>query len=244
MTIVWVAAEKAGAAAIGHFGRDCGQSARPRCESVGSMSATRSIGLPDDDAAVGVEHQHLPEMGHHQQLIVAEKPWRQRHSDDLVAPADPLGGRIRQDQPGLADIKVVDTVEHRPGESAALDEPGAPALAPVVVVLPHHQRAAARRLGVGRQVAARAECHRRPEIALHRAGPGEFQAGGAGGGREAAVGRVGVLGRPALRRCGVDPRVGVAAARRGECRRASDHGRRRQRGESPKHQCRPFWLRM
>ena len=213
ITIVWVAAEKAGAAAIGHFGRAVravGQAAR---ESVGSMSATRSIGLPTTIAAVRVEHQHLPEMGHHQQLTVAEKPWGQRHSDDLLAPADPLGGRIRQDQPGLADVEVVEPVEQRAGESAALAPAGCTSAGARCCRSPTpsaSSRPPSARWPPG-SCPSRAR-PRRPRSPLTERLQASFRLVGAGGGGVAAVGRVAVLGGPALRRCGVDPGVGVAAA--------------------------------
>ena len=56
--------------------------------------------------------------------------------------------------PGLADVEVVEAIEQRAGQTAALEEPRAPALPAVVVVLPLHQRAAARCLCVRREPVA------------------------------------------------------------------------------------------
>ncbi|CAG6936321.1 hypothetical protein PICSAR11_04438 [Mycobacterium avium subsp. paratuberculosis] len=188
--------------------RAIGQPAR----RVGGIDAVHQIQRAAGHlAAMGVEDQHLSQMRDHQQLAVPEEPRGGGHADHRLAPAGPLGHRKRQERPGLADVEVVEAVEQRTGEAAALDQPHAPPLPAVVGVLPLHQRTAGRGLGVEAQVTAGAQ--RRPggQAALDRAGPLQRELAGPAGAGVAAVGGVRVLGRPALRGRRFHPRVGVAA---------------------------------
>jgi hypothetical protein len=166
----------------------------------------------DDNALVGVEHQYLPEMRDDQQLIRRENPWRGGHSDHRLTPPDPLRRREGQHRARLADVEIVEPVEQRTGQAAALHQPGAPALAGLVVGLPHHERAAARRLRVDGKVAARPERHLGGQVAFDRTPPFQPQRIGPRDGRVAAVARVAVLRGPAV--CGVrlDPGIGGSAA--------------------------------
>src|SRR3984885_5749870 len=100
---------------------------------------------------MAVEYLHLSPMRDYEQLPVIENPWRGRHSHHRAPPTNPLGRGKGHDSPGLADVEVVEAVEQRAGESAALEEPCAPPLPAVVVVLPLHQRAAPGRLRVHRE---------------------------------------------------------------------------------------------
>src|SRR6202012_2937993 len=99
--------------------------------------------VADDGAAVADEDLHLAQVRNNEQLDVLENPWCGRNSHHRAPPADPLGPGKGHDRPGLADIEVVEAVEQRARQPAALEEPWAPPLPAVVVVLPFHQRAAA-----------------------------------------------------------------------------------------------------
>ncbi len=65
----------------------------------------------DDGALVGVEHEDLTEVRHHQQVARVENPWGGGHSDHRSAPPDPLRRREGQHRAGLADVEVVEPVE-------------------------------------------------------------------------------------------------------------------------------------
>ena len=127
--------------------------------------------MPTDDPAMGIEDEHLPEVCHHEKLAAAEKSCGGGHSDDVRPPADPLGGRIGDHQPGLSDVEVVEPVEQRAGEAAAEHHSGAPALPTRIVVLPHHQRAPGGGLAVEGQISVAAECGRGAQLALDRTTP-------------------------------------------------------------------------
>ena len=195
---------------------------------VGGVDALDEIeGRADHRAAVRVEHQHLTEVGDHQQLAGRQDPRGQRQADHRLAPPDPLRRGEGQHGAGLPDVEVVEAVEQRAGHAAALPQPAAPALAALVAGLPHHQRAPGRRLGVRGQVAARPEGDLGAEITLHRPAPVQCEIACPRGGRVAAVGRVAVLRRPAVGGVCVDPGVGGSAA--------GDGQRRHCDGNEPAH---------
>lgn len=99
-------------------------------------------------AAAGIEYQQLPQVCTHEQAAMPQKPRGGRHPDHGLAPARPLGRRKGDYRSRLADVEVVEAVEQRAGEAAALDQPHTPALPAVVVVLPLHQRTPGRGLPV------------------------------------------------------------------------------------------------
>ncbi|CKS79730.1 Uncharacterised protein [Mycobacterium tuberculosis] len=135
-------------------GRD--RAARPGWRAVG-QSACRIGGIDavhqvhrtaDHHAAAGIEYQQLPQVCTHEQAAMPQKPRGGRHPDHGLAPARPLGRRKGDYRSRLADVEVVEAVEQRAGEAAALDQPHTPALPAVVVVLPLHQRTPGRGLPV------------------------------------------------------------------------------------------------
>ncbi len=182
----------------------------------------------DHVAAVRVEHEYLPEVRHHQQAVGVKNPRCHRQPDHRLAPPEPLRGRKREDGARLPDIEVVEPVEEWTGQVTALHQPGAPALATPIVGFPHHQRAPARRLAVGGEVAARAQRELRAEAALDRSRPVQAQGLGAVDVGKAAVRGVTVLGGPAGGGVSLDPGVGVGTRaqyeQRGNGGRQSAHG--------------------
>ena len=120
------------------------------------------------------------------------------------------------DGPGLADVEVVEAVEQWAGEAAALEQPYAPALPAVVVVLPLHQRTAARGLRVQRRdscaSSAPAAAARDP---LTERVQRRVSLVGAGASRCSCCWPRRRTGRASPRRGAVvDPGVGIAATRR------------------------------